>query len=77
VLLPLAEFAYNNSTTRAHGITPFYANYGYHPSSVTTPIETNILSGSSVAYGHWIKAVVENCKIELKNSRERMKKYAH
>ena len=30
-LLPLAEFAYNNSATSAHGITPFFANYGYHP----------------------------------------------
>jgi len=30
-LLPLAEFAYNNSATNAHGLTPFYANYGFHP----------------------------------------------
>jgi hypothetical protein len=74
-LLPLAEFAYNNSTTGAHGMTPFYANYGYHPSSGTTPTETNILSASSVAYGHWMKAVVENCKIELERSSKRMKKY--
>jgi hypothetical protein len=74
-LLPLAEFAYNNSTTSAHGMTPFYANYGYHPSSGTTPTETNILSASSAAYGHWMKAVGENCKKELEKSRERMKKY--
>ena len=30
-LLPLAEFAYNNSATSAHGMTPFFANSGYHP----------------------------------------------
>jgi len=30
-LLPLAEFAYNNSATNAHRLTPFYANYGFHP----------------------------------------------
>jgi len=30
-LLPLAEFAYNNSATNAHGMSPFFANYGYHP----------------------------------------------
>ena len=29
-LLPLAEFAYNNSVTNAHGMSPFFANYGYH-----------------------------------------------
>jgi transposase InsO family protein len=74
-LLPLAEFAYNNSTTSVHEITPFYANYGYHPSSGTTPTATNILSASSVAYQHWMKAVVENCKKELEKSSERMKKY--
>jgi hypothetical protein len=57
-------------------MTPFYANYGYHPSSGTTPTETNILSASSVAYGHWMKAVVENCKKELEKSSEQMNKYA-
>jgi len=30
-LLPLAEFAYNNSRTNAHGMSPFFANYGYDP----------------------------------------------
>jgi hypothetical protein len=30
-LLPLAEFVYNNAKSSATGMTPFYANYGYHP----------------------------------------------
>ena len=30
-LLPLAEYAYNNSITNAHKMTPFFANYGFHP----------------------------------------------
>jgi len=30
-LLPLAEFAYNSSVTNAHNMTPFFANYSYHP----------------------------------------------
>jgi len=30
-LLPLAEFADNNSTTNAHRMLTFFANYGYHP----------------------------------------------
>ena len=30
-LLPLAEFAYNNSHQPSIDCSPFYANYGYHP----------------------------------------------
>ena len=30
-LLPLAEFAYNNSTHASTQEMPFYINYGYHP----------------------------------------------
>jgi hypothetical protein len=72
----LAEFAYNNSVTSAHRMTPFYANYGYHPYTGTVPIETNTLSVSSVAYRHWTFAVFEDCKKELETSSKRMKKYA-
>ena len=30
-LLPLAEHAYNNSVTNAHRMSPFFANYSFHP----------------------------------------------
>src|SRR5882724_9206338 len=30
-LLPLAEFAYNNTLSATTGITPFFSNKGYHP----------------------------------------------
>ena len=30
-LLPLAQHPYNNSVTNAHGISPFCANYCFHP----------------------------------------------
>ena len=30
-LLPLAEFVYNNAQSASTGMSPFYANYGYHP----------------------------------------------
>ena len=33
-LLPLAEYAYNNSKASAHKLTPFFANYGLHPQTV-------------------------------------------
>ena len=30
-LLPLAEFAYNNSPSETTSVSPFFANKGYHP----------------------------------------------
>jgi transposase InsO family protein len=35
-LLPLAEFAYNNSVTQATQLTPFYTNYGFHLKMIWT-----------------------------------------
>jgi hypothetical protein len=75
-LLPLAEFAYNNMIMTAHGMTPFYANYGYHPSSGSAPPGSNTLPVHSIAYGHWMKAIYEDYKKELETPRDRMKKYA-
>jgi hypothetical protein len=75
-LLPLGEFAYNNSTTSPKGMTPFYANYNYHLFSITTSTVPNIFSASSVSYGYWMKAVIENYKIVLEKSSEEMKTYA-
>ena len=36
-LLPLAEFAYNNSKHSATTLSPFFANYGYHPQMSLLP----------------------------------------
>jgi len=35
-LLPHAEFAYNNAAHASTGKTPFFANYGYHPTGPST-----------------------------------------
>ena len=37
ILLPLAEFAYNNAPSATTGISPFYANKGYHPNITVHP----------------------------------------
>src|SRR5438046_9003992 len=34
-LLPTLEFAYNDTIQSSTGQTPFYLNYGYHPTGVT------------------------------------------
>src|ERR1700731_1548207 len=36
-LLPLAEFAYNNAPSATTGISPFFANKGYHPNISVYP----------------------------------------
>src|SRR5277367_4646031 len=36
-LLPLAEFAYNNAPSATTGISPFFANKGYHPNLSVHP----------------------------------------
>ena len=36
-LLPLAEFAYNNAPSATTGISPFFANKGYHPNLTVHP----------------------------------------
>src|SRR5258705_5074930 len=38
-LLALAEFAYNNATNETTGVSPFFANKGYHPSFAMEPNE--------------------------------------
>jgi hypothetical protein len=75
-LLPPTEFAYNNTIMTIHGMTPFYANYGYHPSSGSAPPGSNTLLVHSIAYGHWMKAIYEDCNKELEKTSDRMKKYA-
>lgn len=36
-LLPLAEFAYNNAPSATTGLSPFFANKGYHPNLTIHP----------------------------------------
>jgi hypothetical protein len=36
-LLPIAEFAYNNAPNATTGISPFFANKGYHPNLTVYP----------------------------------------
>jgi hypothetical protein len=36
-LLPLAEFTYNNAPNATTGVSPFFANKGYHPSITVHP----------------------------------------
>jgi len=74
-LLPMAEFAYNNSATTGNGMSPFYANYGFHPMAVG-PALSEPLNPASTVYDHWMKAVHDKARKGLEEARERMQRYA-
>ena len=42
-LLPLVEFAYNNALSATTGISPFFANKGYHP-NISVYLEREVTS---------------------------------
>jgi len=75
-LLPMAEFAYNNSVTMGHGITPFYTNYGFHPRSMNPPEENDEpINPASTAYGHWMTTIYDEARKGLEATQERMRRY--
>jgi hypothetical protein len=45
-LLPLAEFAYNNAPNATTGISPFFANKGYHP-HISIHLEQDLASSKA------------------------------
>jgi len=73
-LLHLAEFAYNNSATNAHGMSPLFANYSYHPQTEWMREQQAQNSGPEL-YSHWMKAIHKRAVDVLNNTRETMKKY--
>ena len=73
-LLPMAEFAYNNSVTIGNGMTPIFANYGFHPAAVDPPTEEP-LNPASTIYAHWMQTVFNESRRGLEAAQERMCRY--
>jgi len=72
-LLPLAEPAYNNWATHAHQMTPFFANYRFHPQGQLMK-EREAQNPGVTLYVHWTQAIHRQAKQTLENTRESMKK---
>jgi len=73
-LLPMAEFAYNSSLTMGNGMSPFYANYGFHPVS-SDPAASEPLNPASKLYAHWMHTVDKASAERLVVAHECMRRY--
>jgi len=73
-MLPMAEFTYNNSVTVGNGMSPFYANYSFHPMAID-PASTEPLNLASKVYAHWMHTVHDESREGLEEAQERMSRY--
>jgi len=73
-LLPMAEFAHNNSTITGKGMSSFYANYGFHPAAMN-PAPMEPLNPASQVYAHWMHTVHNESQKGLVDAQERMCRY--
>ena len=73
-LLPRAEYAYKNLATTATQMSPFFANYGFHPQT-NWPVEKESKNPASRNYAHWMESVHELCVKCLEETRKCMGKY--
>ena len=75
-LLPMVEFAYNNSVMTGNGKSPFYANYGFHPVAMD-PASTEPLNLARKVYTHWITTMHDESRKGLEEEQERMRQYTN
>src|SRR5258708_2740910 len=62
-LLPMAEFAYNNAMNVTTGVSPFFANKGYHPEFTVDPqVETSLAKAEAFVVD------LECIQVELKEN---------
>src|SRR5260221_9868491 len=74
-LLPLAEFAYNNAMNETTGVSPFFANKGYHPSFMMEPNE-QVSSPEAQRFISDLDDLHMELKQSITRAQERYQKYA-
>ena len=74
-LLPLAEFAYNNAPNAATGVSPFFANKGYHPNLTVHP-ERDLASARAQQFVTDLDELHQNLRKSILDSQEYTQKYA-
>ena len=75
-LLPLAEFAYNNSVTTAHDMTLFFTNYQYHPQTEWLK-EREAQNPGANLYAHWMQTIHQQARQSLEKTGEAMGRYCN
>lgn len=74
-LLPMAEFAWNNTVNSSTGVTPFYADLKRHPTFTTLP-SSNVQVPAADDYAQRIHNVQEEVKSMLKIAHDQQKEFA-
>ena len=72
ILLPLAEFAYNNAPNASTGVSPFFANKGYHPSISVHP-ERDVASREAITFAVDLQDLHNFLREEMTLAQERYK----
>ena len=72
-LLPLAEFAYNNALSATTGVSPFFANKGYHPNITVYP-ERDIASSRACDFAVDLDELQITLKAEISAAQQRYQK---
>src|SRR5258707_4606162 len=75
MLLPMAEFTYNNTMNVMTGVSPFFANKGYHPEFTVDPqVETS--SAEAEAFMVDLECIQAELKENITQAQERYWKNA-
>jgi len=69
-LLPLAEFTYNNTSSSTTGVSPFFANKGYHPKAHFS-IEGSPTPGSANEYASKLEEIHTKLKQTIRTAQHR------
>jgi len=69
-LLPLAEFAFNNSPSATTGVSPFFANKGYHP-DIAVNSDLGLSSSHAQEYTSDLKELHEFLRSEMALAQQR------
>jgi len=69
-LLPLTEFTYNNATNATMGVSPFFANKGYHP-ELTTDLTVATTSAEAEQFVANLSDLQDELKENIARAQER------